>query len=223
MDTSGERAAYVDASALGLDTWGRPLSDDPLGGPAPEGVAADPQDASALPPAAAVGTERGAFKVTEHGIVWRCVRCDSENPVDASVCSTCGAPIGETLRPPEPERPQRDPNTVALVSLFFPGAGHAYIGMWGQAIARASISLWVIFTALMGAVQKDIKGGSILAIVFGLAAFALWALAAHDSYREARRERSLVILQGRRFLYTVMGLLGLLFLLLVGTALTARG
>lgn len=219
-DTSGERASYVDASALGLDTWGRPLDDGPLRAQ----TETDRQTtAMAPPPAAAVGTERGAFKVTEQGIVWRCARCESENAVEASVCSTCGASIADTLRPPEPERPQRDPNTVALISLFFPGAGHAYIGMWGQAVARASISIWVVFTALMGAVQKDIKGGMLLAAVFGLAAFALWALAAHDAYREARRERSLVILQGRRFLYTVMGLLGLLFVLLVGTALSARG
>lgn len=219
-DTSGERASYVDASALGLDTWGRPVGEEasPGVGQSPVGSSAG----TAAPPAAAVGTERGAFKVTEGGIVWRCVRCESENPVDTSVCGICGAPIADTLRPPEPERPQRDPNTVALVSLFFPGAGHAYIGMWGQAIARASISIWVVFTALMGAIQKDIKGGVLLAVVFGLAAFALWAIAAHDAYREARRERSLVILRGRRFLYTVMGLLGLLFILLVGTALTAR-
>lgn len=182
----------------------------------------DPLGTRFVPPAAAVGTERGAFKVTERGIVWRCVRCDSENPLDASICAICGAPMADTLRPPEPELPPRDPNTVAMVSLFFPGAGHAYIGMWGQAVARASISLWVIFTALMGAVQKDIAGGTLLAVVFGLVAFALWIIAAHDSYREARREKRQVILQGRRFLFTVMGLLGLLFLLLVTTALSAR-
>ena len=219
-DTSGERAAYVDASALGIDTWGRPLADDPLGVGFPPGAEAQPV---AEPPlAAAVGTERGAFKVTDRGIVWRCIRCDSENAMDSSMCTTCGAPIADTLRPPERELPQRDPNNVAMISLFFPGAGHAYIGMWGQAIARAALSVWVIFTALMGAVQKEIRGGMVLAAVFGLAAFLLWVIAAHDSYREARREPSQVILQGRRFLYTVMGLLGLLFVLLVGTALMSR-
>jgi hypothetical protein len=105
-----------------------------------------------------------------------------------------------------------------MISLFFPGAGHGYLGLWGQAIARGVISVWVVLTALIGAVQ----GAAMVAVVFGVAAIGLWLLAAHDSYREALNEPNAVILKGKLFLYLVLGLLVLLFILLFSTALSAR-
>lgn len=107
---------------------------------------------------------------------------------------------------------------VALYSLFFPGAGHWYLDMRGQAVARGVLSVWVIFTALLAAIQ----GSLLLAIPFAIAAFALWVLAAHDSYREARGETGAVILKGRMFMYIVFGLLLLMVVLLVGAGLRAR-
>lgn len=107
---------------------------------------------------------------------------------------------------------------TALVSLFMPGAGHAYLGMWGQAIARGAISIWVVFTALIGAIQ----GSVMLGVVFGTAAVALWAVAAHDAYREASGAPSAVLLKGRIFLYVVLGLLLLLMVMLFLGAMQAR-
>lgn len=170
------------------------------------------------PPRSAVGLERGAFKVTEAGVLWRCTSCDSENPLDAGTCGVCGQALAATLRPPAPERPARDPGTTTMISLFFPGAGHGYLGMWGQAVARAAISVWVVLTALIGAIQ----GATLLAVVFGVAATGLWLLAAHDSYREALGEPNAVILKGKLFLYLVLGLLVLLFILLFTAALSTR-
>lgn len=121
------------------------------------------------------------------------------------------------MRPPK-QGPQRDPNTVALYSLFFPGAGHWYLDLRGQAVARAILSVWVVFVALLAGIQ----GSLTLAVPFGAAAFGLWVVAAHDAYREARGESAAVILKGRMFMYVVLGLLLLMVVLLVGAGLRAR-
>jgi hypothetical protein len=173
------------------------------------------------PPPETVGTERGAFKVTPTGIVWTCKSCDTENPLALQMCSVCGTQFANTLKDEKPRITERDPGTVAMYSLFMPGAGHAYMGMWGQAIARGILQVWVLFTAMMGAIQKG--GSNIIVIVFGLTSVALWALAAHDAYREATHEPKAAILKGRAFMYLVLGLLVLLIVLLMGAGMKASG
>lgn len=111
---------------------------------------------------------------------------------------------------------------AAMVSLFLPGAGHAYLGLWGQAVARAVITLWIFFVLLISLLQRGPSSARV-AVVFGVAATALWAVAAHDAYREAREEQGLVLLKGKVFLYTVLGLLVLLVVLLMSSGLSARG
>lgn len=157
--------------------------------------------------------------MTERGVAWTCPRCENDNPLEVQVCSVCGTTFAEAVKGPEPERGGGDPGTAALISLFLPGAGHGYLGMWGQAVARATISIWVVFTALLGGVQGSIP----LVVVFGAAAIALWVLAAHDAYQEAQGAPSAVLLKGRIFMYVVMALLGLLLVMLVATAFQARG
>lgn len=157
--------------------------------------------------------------MTERGVVWTCPRCETQNPLDVQACTVCGTTFAEAVKGPEPERPQRDPGTAALVSLFLPGAGHGYLGLWPQAVARAVISAWVVLTALLGAIQGTIP----ITLVFGLAAVALWVLAAHDAYREAQGDPASAILKGRLFMYVVMGLLGMLFVMLVATAMQGSG
>ncbi|MEA2447986.1 MAG: hypothetical protein QOK47_1623, partial [Actinomycetota bacterium] len=169
-------------------------------------------------PATALGT-RGAFTVTEAGITWTCAVCDSVNPIDAAICLVCNTPFAETVRE-KPERIQRDPNTAALISLFMPGAGHAYIGQWGQATARAIVSLWTLLVVTIAIFSKDQPGSTPIALIFGFASVALWAITAHDAYREARNEPQQVLLKGRVFLYLVLGLLTLLMGLLMATSLS---
>lgn len=189
-------------------------------GAAATGAPAAPSAPAPPPPSAAVGTTHGAFTVREHGVVWTCDRCDTENPLDSPVCEVCGTSFAEVMSP-KVERPERDPGTAALVSLFFPGAGHAYLGMWGQAIARGVLSLWVLFVVLVSVLQRG-AGSTLIAVTFGLAAFALWAVAAHDAYREAQDQGSAVLLKGKVFLYLVLGLLALLMILLVGAGFSGR-
>ncbi len=159
---------------------------------------------------------RGAFTVSEAGITWRCASCGTVNPIDVQVCAVCGVTFADLMNP-KPARVERDPNTVALYSLFFPGAGHWYLQMRGQAIARAVLSVWVVLVAVIGGVI----GSRALAIPFGIAAFALWILAAHDAYREAQGDSRAVILKGRSFVYLVMGLLMLMIVLLVAAGVQA--
>ena len=184
--------------------------------PPPRETGSTPTSRTAARPA-----RDSAFNVSEAGVQWRCALCETENPIEASHCVACGASFAETVRPPVPERPLRDPNTVALVSLFFPGAGHAYIGLWGQAIARAVTTVWVAVVVLISALQGGVAGSGAIPILFSLVAFCLWVVGAHDAYREARFESHLVILKPRYFLYLVMGLLLLLFAAVVAASLRA--
>lgn len=177
---------------------------DPAGSP--------PQKAAAQ----GVVQQRGAFLVSDEGISWKCSRCETNNPLEATVCSVCGTTFATSMNPPE-ERPDRDPNTVAMYSLFFPGAGHWHLGMKGAAVARGVLSVWVVLVAIAAAVA----GSATVATVFGIAAFALWAIAAHDAFREAQGAPGSVILKSRVFLYVVLALLMLMIIMLVSTGLRA--
>jgi hypothetical protein len=160
--------------------------------------------------------QRGAFLVSDAGISWTCSRCETRNPLEATVCSVCGTTFAAALNPPE-EIPDRDPNNAAMYSLFFPGAGHWYLGLKGPAVARGILSAWVVLVALSGAIAGSMSMG----VIFGLAAFALWGIAAHDAYREAQGTPAAVILKSRAFVYVVMGLLMLMIIMLVSTGLRA--
>ncbi|MFN2587962.1 MAG: hypothetical protein ABR613_07580 [Actinomycetota bacterium] len=196
----------------------------PVTGPsAPPGapVAAPPAPPSApAAPAPRPGVQQGAFRSTEDGILWTCPSCEAENPLEEHACRVCSTAFAEAVRPPGKRHVERDPGTVALVSLFFPGAGHAYLGMWPQALARAVVSVWVVSMTLFFAVGGN--GSTPVAALFGLIAFALWAVAAHDAFREASDEPRLVLLHGRRFTFLVLGLLMLLLASMFLTALANR-
>lgn len=106
---------------------------------------------------------------------------------------------------------------MAMYSLFMPGAGHWSMGLKAQAVARGIVSVWVVLVALLAAVA----GATLMAVVFGVAAFGLWMASAHDAYREARGETHMVLLKPRVFVYLVLGLLMLMIVLLVSAGLRA--
>ena len=164
----------------------------------------------------------GAFNVDGAEITWTCSRCDSVNDFESNICSVCGTTFAEAIKPPEEPKPARDANMAALISLFLPGAGHAYLGMWGQGVARAVISLWVVTVAIFSAAQAAPQA-KVMAGLFGLVATALWVVAAHDAYREASAASKLVILKQKMFLYLVLSLLLLSVIMIFSTALGARG
>jgi hypothetical protein len=57
---------------------------------------------------------------------------------------------------------------------------------------------------------------------FGVVAFVLWLISAHDAFREARNEGAQALLKGRVFLWVTLGLLGFLFTMIVAAGLSAR-
>lgn len=202
--------------------------------PAPPGLegAADPAQPAAVAPLDPASPESrpvnagpevteadaGSFSVRAEGITWACKWCEARNSLVEQRCSVCGASFGEILKE-EKLQVARDPGTVALISLFLPGAGHAYMGQWGQAVARAVISLWAVLVCLFAGVQGG--RGMLLAIVFGFIAFALWVIAAHDAFREASGSPTLALIKSNHFLYLVLGLLGLQISMVFIVAVTA--
>ena len=214
---------------------GPPPPPPPPGAPRPEAgllselVATAPSAAEPNPPepartetAAPSSSHQGegkAFLVGADGISWACKHCETVNSIETETCSACGMSFADLLRPPGPDKPTRDPNTVALISLFWPGAGHGYIGHWGQAVARGVVSLWVLMVAVFSLVQSGIGA---MATIFGGIAFGLWAVTAHDAFQEASNAPSKVILRPRYFLWLVLGLLVLLMGMLMVQGLQAN-
>ncbi|MDQ3767342.1 MAG: hypothetical protein M3346_08365 [Actinomycetota bacterium] len=167
------------------------------------------------------GPRGDIFSVEEGGgVSWQCGQCATTNSLDADACTACGTSFVSTMKPPEQVGPERDPGTAAMLSLFMPGAGHGYLGLWGQAVARAVLGLWVSGIVLLAGLQ-DGAGSGLIAIVFGAASFGLWIVTAHDAYREAVHDPGAVILKGRTFLFTVLALLVMLLGMLVASGLRA--
>jgi hypothetical protein len=160
-----------------------------------------------------------AFLVGTDGISWACKHCDVVNSIDTEDCSGCGMPFADLLRPPETVRPKRDPNTVALISLFWPGAGHGYIGDWGHAIARGVVSFWIFVVAAVTYAQSGLGP---MTTIFGGLSFVFWAVTAHDAFQEASNAPSKVILRGRYLVWLVLGILVLLMGMLVVEGLQAN-
>ena len=91
-----------------------------------------------------------------------------------------------------------------------------------QVVGDVRVSTWAIAVALIAGFASGQSSGRLITIMFGLIAFGLWGVAAHDAYRAARHEEGQAILRGRGFLFLVLGMLGLLLLVVVGSALNVR-
>jgi hypothetical protein len=182
---------------------------------------ATPRRDRADEPSRPTSAHRGVVSVTDAGISWTCRLCETPNRLDAPRCRACGAPFAASLREPSPSRRARDPGAAALASLLWPGVGHALIGLWGHAIARAVTTLWVAAATLTFAVQQGF--GAPATLVFAAVATALWAVTAHDAYREASGNTGAVLLTPRLFAFAVLALMALSVATVFASALGARG
>jgi hypothetical protein len=165
----------------------------------------------------------GAFGVSGDGITWSCSVCGEDNSLNARRCEICGASFAIAVSGPEPVPKRRDPNTAALYSLLFPGAGHAYLGLPGQAVARGVTSVWVMGVTLISIFSGGGNVSLVLSLCYGAAALGLWLVAAHDAYREANHQSGLTLLSGRRHVYLTVALIGILFVVMTLGALGLRG
>lgn len=163
---------------------------------------------------------KAGVRATAEGVLWTCALCGGDNSLDAFTCSVCEAPLSASVRPSGPVRPQRDPGKAALISLLMPGAGHAYLGLWGQAVARGILSTWAVCVFVVAAFGAGVTQ-RLVAAVFAVAAAGLWAVSAHDAYRAAQGADDAALLKGRAFLWLVVGLLLALVVALVLSALGA--
>jgi hypothetical protein len=174
-------------------------------------------------PDAAVAVASPRVFVARDGVVlWTCAVCGNANPLEAASCSVCGSSFARTVSPPVARRDDRDPNSAALYSLMLPGAGHAYVGLWGQAVARALMCSWVVTVALFAVGHGSGVGSVVLAASFGTAALTLWIVSVHDAYWAAKKDDGRALLYGRRWLYLTIALIAVLIVVLIVGMFGAR-
>lgn len=110
------------------------------------------------------------------GPSWVCRVCDRSNPVEESVCASCGVSIFESLTPPEAAK--ADPQTIFRRGLLVPGWGYAAVG-------QAAFGVVAGFLALAGLVSglAMVFTGLFLGVIPILVAFGIWAASAADASR----------------------------------------
>lgn len=156
-------------------------------------------------------------------IVWDCPACGTENPIDVVICPACGTPFGQMLQEPK-ERVSVDPGRAAMLSLFFPGAGHWIAGRRGEGIARGIVFAFALVTGLSSLVA--VRSGSsdlyvVLMVLALAAAGAMYVVSTMDAGRAAQGVSQL--LGTRVLLYGAVGLMLATLVLLTLAAMQARG
>ena len=156
---------------------------------------------------ATVTAERGGLEIEGGRAAWTCPACEARNPIEASVCETCGTPFARLFQE-EDEGPEMDPQSAAVWSMVFPGLGHWKLGRKADAIARFAMFGWS-FGALMVLVVSRIGKGGFgptfpLFVLFAFASVTIYVLSAVDAYRIASGEEPLV--NSRTLLWASAGL-----------------
>jgi ribosomal protein L40E/TM2 domain-containing membrane protein YozV len=150
--------------------------------PAPSG--ADVRGLEGRTPVASSSGRR--VRATDEGIVWACPTCDSENPIEATSCRTCGTPFGRLLEE-KPPRPRVASGRAVAFSLLFPGLGHFVAGRGAEGLARAVLFAYAVATAVTILLATEGRPGPFLSLLAASAvvAIALYAVSAVDAGRAA--------------------------------------
>jgi hypothetical protein len=119
---------------------------------------------------------------------WTCSVCGEPNAIEATICSTCGAPFGRLLERPK-QRPEIKPQTAATWSFVWPGIGHWKAGYRADGVARIVLFAWTFGTLMILLVSRFGTGGLgptfPLVVLFVIAAGAVYVISAIDAYRLA--------------------------------------
>jgi hypothetical protein len=145
---------------------------------------------------------RGQTPGTGEAVTWTCPACGEQNGLSLDICRMCATPFKLLLQEPE-VRPFVEPGVAAVLSLLLPGVGHARLGKFAEAIARAVMFFWALGTALMIYLSKPAAGLgplSPMAVLFLIAAAGVYGLTAADAYRLAEGRSQ--IISSRILLYT---------------------
>jgi hypothetical protein len=121
--------------------------------------------------------------------------CGERNPIEATLCATCGTPFARLFEEAE-QRPEIEPQSAAVWSLVWPGLGHWRAGYRADALARIVMFAWTFGTLAVLVVSRFGRGGlgSTLPLfgLFAAASAGLYVVSAVDAYRLAGGDRPLV-------------------------------
>jgi hypothetical protein len=149
------------------------------------------------PTSIAIATPGGGGIEVEAGgrPTWTCSVCGEPNAIEATLCSTCGAPFARLLEQPT-ERPEIKPQTAAIWSFVWPGIGHWKAGYRADGVARIVLFAWTFGTLMVLLIARFGTGGLgptfPLVALFLVAASAVYVVSAIDAYRVAGGESPLV-------------------------------
>ncbi|MEX2549445.1 MAG: hypothetical protein WD638_04400 [Nitriliruptoraceae bacterium] len=152
-----------------------PENETLVGGPPPPPPPADPAEAGA-----AGGRD---IRIRGEEVEWRCASCEGWSPLEAPICTVCGAPragFASDVSPTATGTPKTDQTTALLASVVLPGLGHVLRGRVGTGLAR--LALWSLWGGGGLAVLLG-SGGAAAAAVLLLAALLLWAVTLVDVQR----------------------------------------
>jgi hypothetical protein len=157
------------------------------------------------------GPPRTKLKVEGVGMgrpTWICPACSEANPLELEICRVCGTPFRTLLQEPE-KASQVEPAVAMRRSLMFPGLGHVAVGRVAEGVARATLFLWSVGTALFalsarGSATSGLGPMAPMAIMFVLAAVVVYGLSAVDAQRAADGRPP--VLSTRFLLYGAAGL-----------------
>ena len=180
----------------------------PTPGARPAGAAA-----TAAPGTTPQPTSSESFRRVGDQLQWACPQCSQFNGIDEPVCAVCGTPFVERFRAAEAPEPPRNWSQALLFSAVAPGAGHLAVGRYGSGWARLMLFVsWII-----GALLMSSSGGARAGAPLLLGAAVMWGGSLVDLRRLQEGQDELLV--GRRLLWLVLGVLLLLGITMVSSAL----
>ncbi len=154
-------------------------------------------------------------------LLWRCPACESENPIERTMCGVCGTPLATLFGVTKETGPKRTGSTAIWLSMVLPGAGHVWAGRVADAIARGVLFLWTSVIGVFLVTRSGRSAGIFRGIggVFVLTATGVWIISLLESQRLSRGDVTPLV-PGRILLWATAALTGVLFLGLAAAAQT---
>ncbi len=198
----------------------QPIEDDPG---ALVDTAAD-ADRERAEDGGSVTTADSRFRRTSEGIDWQCEVCEVWNPIERTTCKSCHQPFARTVAdaPSAPTR-QVSESTALLTSALVPGTGHILLGRTASGVARAVMFIIWLAGGLVLLREASASQQSILPAVPLLAgALVLWLATTVDVLALVQGSRT-EILRPRVFLWLAIGVLGLVMVSFLASAVQLPG
>lgn len=182
----------------------------------------DDGDVATLVPGRVLDTAGGTFRDTNLGPQWRCGLCETWNGIEAPRCVQCGAEFGALLAEPVPPAPEVDEFRLLISSIVLPGSGHRMLGRGAMGGGIAAIYVTFVLGAFLLLSSADGNSRGLVAVLpLLLGAVALLAGSVIDALN-LRRGAQVQLLTSRVLLWLVVGVLGLVTMILMFTAISVN-